>query len=241
MSKLVWGAVAAALVAHAAPALAAITPARTALLPQLSGIGRPTHIALTFDDGPDPRYTPEVLATLDTLGMRATFFLLGTMVADNPRLAREIVAAGHEVALHGYDHRLLLRRGPNATFHDLAHGRELIEDVTGVRPTWWRPPYGVLTGPALSAARRLRLTPVLWTAWARDWTATTTPATVVRTVERGLRPGATVLLHDSDCTSALGSSRATVDALPELVQNLRERGFDVGPLREHGLLAGASW
>ncbi|HEY7177199.1 MAG TPA: polysaccharide deacetylase family protein, partial [Micromonosporaceae bacterium] len=97
--------------------------------------------------------------------------------------------------------------------------------------------YGILTGPSLIAARRLGLTPVLWTAWGRDWTAATTPESVARTIRRGLRPGGTILLHDSDCTSAPGSSAATVAVLPDLVRQVRARGFDIGPLREHGLVA----
>lgn len=236
MSRAGAGVLAAAgILAHASPALTSITPMRTAMLPSLSGIGNPKHVALTFDDGPDPEYTPEVLARLDEFGVRATFFMLGMMAARYPELAREVVEAGHEIALHGYQHRLLLRRGPRATHHDLEHGRRIIEDATGTAVRWWRPPYGVLTGPSLASARRMRLTPVLWTAWGRDWTTTATPQSVLRTVRSGLRPGATILLHDSDCTSAAGSSRAMLGALPDLVRRLLDAGYAVGPLREHGI------
>ncbi len=221
--------------AHAGPALASIGPLRARIAPSLAGIGDASHIALTFDDGPDPQYTPRLLRLLDELRVSATFFLLGKMLCRSPELAREIHLAGHEIGLHGYNHRPLLIRGPRSTFDDLARGRDLVEEVTGVRVERWRPPYGVLTGAALASARSLRLRPVLWTAWGRDWTRSATAASVLATVEAGLRPGGTILLHDSDCTSAPGSSAATLAALPELVARSRARGLAVGPLRAHGL------
>jgi peptidoglycan/xylan/chitin deacetylase (PgdA/CDA1 family) len=87
----------------------------------------------------------------------------------------------------------------------------------------------------LSAAASLGLTPVLWTAWGCDWTAGATPASVLRTVRGSLAGGGTVLLHDSDCTSAPDSWRATLGALPELIDGVRDAGLAFGPLREHGL------
>jgi peptidoglycan/xylan/chitin deacetylase (PgdA/CDA1 family) len=237
-----WGAAAVALLgAHAGVGLTGIGPLRSTLTPTLSGIGRSGHVALTFDDGPDPAYTPAVLDTLDSLGVHATFFCLGSMAAAHPELAGDLIASGHEVGVHGYDHRLALRRGPRASLIDLTRARDVVEAATKTPVRWWRPPYGVLTGGGLLAARRLRLRPVLWTAWARDWTSTATATSVLQTVRRGLRPGATVLLHDSDCTSADGSSAATLAALPDLVRYIRSQGFEVGPLREHGIPGYSSW
>jgi peptidoglycan-N-acetylglucosamine deacetylase len=220
---------------QAAPAVTSIPPLRQMAWPGLAGIGDPGHIALTFDDGPDHLYTPALLRILDALDVRATFFLLGSMLSRRPAIGRDLVAAGHEVALHGWEHRLLLKRGPAATMDDLSRGRDLIEAVTGVAVRWWRPPYGVLTGSALFAAGRLGLTPVLWTSWGRDWTARATADSVLKSVQRTLRPGGTVLLHDSDCTSAPGSSRATLAAVPTLVRRVRAGGLHIGPLGEHGI------
>jgi hypothetical protein len=87
----------------------------------------------------------------------------------------------------------------------------------------------------VSAARRLGLRPVLWTAWGEDWTARATPETVSRTVLADLGPGSTILLHDSDVTSVPGSWRATLGAVPRIVEACRERGLRPGPLAEHGL------
>jgi peptidoglycan/xylan/chitin deacetylase (PgdA/CDA1 family) len=221
--------------AQALPALTSLAFVRRATMPGLSGIGHRDHVALTFDDGPDPEYTPALLALLDDLRVTATFFLLGRMLAANPRLGKDLVAAGHEVGLHGWDHRVLMGRSPWSTDRDLVRGRDLIEDVTGQQVRWWRPPYGVLTSTSLASAYRLGLTPVLWTAWGKDWTSDCTAASVRATVARDLRPGGTILLHDSDCTSAAGSSRATLAAVPELIADIRARRLSVGPLREHGI------
>ncbi len=224
----------AALAWHAAPALTAIGRMRQRYLPALAGVGSPDHVALTFDDGPHPLSTPRFLDVLDRLGVRATFFLLGRWAARTPGLVREIVAAGHEVGLHGYDHRCLLARGPHGTRADLTRGRDLIGELTGQPVRWYRPPYGVLTGAALDSSHRLGLTPVLWTAWGEDWIPRATPDSVYRTVLSDLAGGGTVLLHDSDVTSTPGSWRATLGAVPALVAACRERGLDVGPLAAHG-------
>src|SRR5262249_38833509 len=157
----------------------------------------------------------------------------GRMLEAAPSLGRELAEAGHEIAVHGWEHRCMLLRGPAATYDDLARAMECIVTVTGTVPRWYRPPYGVLSASALRAARRLGLTPVLWTNWGRDWTRSATPASVLATVTRDLDGGGTVLLHDSDCTSAPESWRNTLGALPPLLDEISERGLSVGPLRDH--------
>jgi peptidoglycan/xylan/chitin deacetylase (PgdA/CDA1 family) len=142
-------------VAHAGPGLTGLGPVRRAAFRRLAGEGNPRHVALTFDDGPDPAATPDVARLLGERGVRATFFLLGQMVAKAPGLAADLAAAGHEIGVHGWEHRYLTLRGPRATLDDIRRATDLIEAVTGTRPRLYRPPYGVLTGGALFAARRL--------------------------------------------------------------------------------------
>ncbi|MER6983196.1 polysaccharide deacetylase family protein [Streptomyces carpinensis] len=218
---------------HAAPVISTFGPLRNTAMPRLSGQGRPDHIALTFDDGPDHLSTPHFLDFLQARGMRATFFLLGSMLVRSPGLAKEMAAAGHEIAVHGWHHRPLLVRGPRATYDDLARARDAVADVTGRPPALFRPPYGVMTTAAHLACRRLGLAPVLWTCWGEDWRRRATPRSVTDTVLRDLRGGGTILLHDSDCTSATGSWRTTLRALPHVLDACRTHGWQVGPLREH--------
>jgi peptidoglycan-N-acetylglucosamine deacetylase len=228
-------AVAGLAVAHAGPGITGLGPMRRIAFSRLAGQGDAGHVALTFDDGPDPESTPEFARVLAERGVRATFFMLGSMVVKAPGLAAELAAAGHEIGVHGFDHRYLPLRGPRATRSDLARATDVIAEATGTRPTLFRPPYGVLTGPALLTARELGLTPVLWGSWGREWTPGASPASVFRTLVGGLDGGVTVLLHDSGCTSPPGAWQAGLGALPLLLDECDRRGLRVGPVAEHGL------
>jgi peptidoglycan-N-acetylglucosamine deacetylase len=221
--------------AHAGPGVTALAPVRRRFFPRLSGQGRADHVAVTFDDGPDPAWTPAFLEVLATWRVRATFFMLGAMAAAAPGLAAEIAAAGHEVAVHGWAHQYTVLRGPRAVADDLARARDAVAAAAGAQPRFYRPPYGVLSAGALGAARRLGLTPVLWTCWGREWTPGATPRSVWATLGGDLAGGATVLLHDSDCTSPPGSAAAALGALPLLLEECAIRKLVAGPLAEHGL------
>jgi peptidoglycan-N-acetylglucosamine deacetylase len=222
-------------VAQAGPGITGLGPARKRVFRKLAGQGDPGHVALTFDDGPDPESTPEFAAVLADRGVRATFFMLGSMVARSPGLAAEIASAGHEVGVHGFDHRYLPARGPQSVRRDLTRATELITDVTGIRPRYFRPPYGVLSGPGLLIARELGLQPVLWQAWGREWTRGATEQSVLHTLVSGLDGGVTVLLHDSGCTSPPGSWQAALGALPALLDECERRHLSVGPVGDHGI------
>jgi peptidoglycan/xylan/chitin deacetylase (PgdA/CDA1 family) len=226
---------AAALAVHVIPIVTCILPLRRRLFPALSGVGSEGHLALTFDDGPDPKSTPAFLQALDDFGWKATFFMIGPMVRANPGLAAEVAAAGHEVAVHGDRHRSHLYRSLPDVSDDIRRCQDTIVQATGQSPLWLRPPYGELATSTLIVGRKQGLRTVLWTAWGRDWRDTTTPASVVDDVADTLTPGATVLLHDSDCTSAPESWRATHAALPALAELFAAHGLKPGRLADHGV------
>ena len=189
-----------ALAAWCGPAAAPVFPPLAALfhIPLRLAGGR--GIALTFDDGPHPRGTPAVLEELARRGVRATFFLVGQQVERRPALAAEIAAAGHEVAIHGYRHRLLLRRSPRELAADFDRAAALIGEASGVASGVYRPPYGIFSLAGLELARR-RWQPLLWSRWGRDWERRATPRRLPR-APHALSPAARSCCSTTPTTTA---------------------------------------
>lgn len=185
-------------------------------LPQLDGV------ALTFDDGPDPRTTPLVLAELARAQATATFFLVGEQVERFAELAAEIAAAGHEIGLHGYRHLPTVLRTPRGLGADLDRAEMVIAEATGRMPVFYRPPFGVFSTAALISARRRGWTPLLWSCWGREWEPGATAETVARRATRSLTAGDVVLLHDASHYGLPGFAAAAVKALPAILETLSQ-------------------
>jgi peptidoglycan/xylan/chitin deacetylase (PgdA/CDA1 family) len=217
---------------HTVPSSVAFSPVGPFVTPRLRGIGRPGHVALTFDDGPDPVGTEPIMAVLAQLGWQATFFVLADMVRRSPGLVAELVAAGHDVGVHASEHRSHRHMTPRRIRDDVRRAHATIVDA-GAVPEFYRPPHGALSPEGLVTARRLGMRTVLWTAWGRDWRAEATTRSVCDDVAAGRLDGGTVLLHDSDCASAAGSWRTTLAALPRLADLFTVHDLSVGPLRDH--------
>jgi peptidoglycan-N-acetylglucosamine deacetylase len=181
-------------------------------------------VALTFDDGPHPEGTPAVLEALAAAGATATFFLVGEQVERFPGVAGEIAAAGHEIGIHGYIHRLLLRRRVASLASDLDRAYDAIATATGHEPVLYRPPYGVFSSGALRHVRRRGWQELLWSTWGRDWESRATPELIAQRALRGIRGGDVVLLHDADHYSAPDSWRKTVAALPLIIAGVGALG-----------------
>ena len=189
------------------------------------------RVALTFDDGPDPDATPAVLDALDEAGITATFFIVGEQAAAHPRLAREVANRGHEIGLHGYEHREHSELSPREARDDLARGLGALEVTTGRRPGLFRPPYGRFSEDSFEACGHLKLEPVLWSAWGMDWEPLP-PERIADLVMRDLDPGAIVVLHDSARYAPRGDAAATAATVPLLAAAAAERGLAFGPLSE---------
>jgi peptidoglycan/xylan/chitin deacetylase (PgdA/CDA1 family) len=199
------------------------------------GIERRTDrnvVALTFDDGPHPQGTPATLEALARRGATATFFLVGEQVDRHPGVARAIVEAGHEVAVHGYRHTLLLRRRADALAADFDRAFASIESATGVAPALYRPPYGVFSERGLRLAQARGWRPLLWSRWGRDWERRATAESIARRASRDLCPGDVVLLHDSDAYSSADSWRSTVAALPSLLDAIAALGVEASAVSQ---------
>ena len=190
------------------------------------------EIALTFDDGPDPDLAPRFTDALDSFP--ATFFWQGGRVRAHGAAVAATVAAGHEIACHGDDHRTLARLGPDATVGTLRRARDAIAEAAGRPPAFYRPAYGVWNGTAWAMAPRLGMRRTLWSKWAWDWHARTTTPQIVDRILAGARPGAILLLHDAD--GAPGATERTLAALPEILDGLTARGLT--PVTLSRLVAG---
>ena len=182
------------------------------------------EVALTFDDGPHPEYTRKVLDLLDRAHAKATFFVIANKVEMHPDVAKEIVARGHALGIHGYDHdRFMTLRSATKIVKDLAHAIDVIEQVTGVRPWMFRPPVGLMSPRIGEAAKKLDLEIVVWSVRGRDGVARANANKVAARVATRVRPGAIVLLHDA----AEHDDRvpAGVVALPRVLDAIAAKGL----------------
>jgi peptidoglycan/xylan/chitin deacetylase (PgdA/CDA1 family) len=234
IGPLAGASLAAAVAAHAVPALAPVVPVIGDALPLLLRQDGAEGIALTFDDGPHPQGTPAILETLREAGAVATFFLAGEQVARRPALAAEIVAAGHRVELHCYRHRNQLRLSPRQLLDDAERGRAAIEEASGQAIADYRPPYGIFSAVGLRAVRARGWRPVLWSQWGRDWDRRATPGSIARRSSASAKAGDILLLHDADYYSAPGSWVRTAAALPTILEELEARGLKSMLLRRGG-------
>ena len=166
--------------------------------PLLGGDGSRPLVAITFDDGPDPEATREIMKLLEEGGHRGTFFVIGERALAQSELVREIAERGHALGNHSYFHSYLTPfRSARRLAAELDEAGAVMAAAAGIRPRWFRPPVGLLSPPVAEAACRAGLEVVGWTSTARDgWASTTVEAAVAR-LERGLRPGAILVLHDA--------------------------------------------
>lgn len=175
--------------------------------------GSPTdnRVYLTFDDGPDPVFTPRILDVLAQRGARACFFVLGSACARFPHLVRDAAAAGHDIGVHGYTHDhpwLQCTAGARAQIRDSV---ALVADLIGARPRLFRPPYGRLRPAMLAEARQQGLETILWSRSAMDWGRWGRPEKISARLLR-TAPGDILLMHDA--TREQNRCSATLEVLP---------------------------
>jgi peptidoglycan/xylan/chitin deacetylase (PgdA/CDA1 family) len=207
------------------------------------------HVVLTFDDGPEPSGTDRVLPALADAGASATFFVLLTRVRRYPGLLAEVVAAGHEIALHGVDHRALPTLPPDEVARLIRSGKAELEDTVGAPVRWFRPPYGRQTVRNWRAALAADLLPVLWGPTTWDWKDVSHEERVAKSMT-GVAPGKIVLAHDGFAGAADGACDGpppTVDR-GELVRSVLDgyaaRGLQarsLGTALETGSLVRETW
>lgn len=188
--------------------------------------GSPPSIALTFDDGPLPEWTPRVLAALAEHEVPATFFVKGVNVRDHGAIHRD--SQEHEIANHTWDHPDLTRLPYAAVTEQIRRCTEVIEDTYGRSPRFFRPPYGHLGGSTVLAAAEAGLPLVLWSMQFREADFQESPDGIIDAVTRQAHAGAIVLGHDCGTSTRL----IAIDRLSAIIAALKDRGFRFATLSQ---------
>lgn len=217
-----------------AAAYAILNPRSQLCGPVLVAPESPSQIALTFDDGPNPSATPQLLEVLARHKVRATFFLIGRYVLAEPALTREIAAAGHIIGNHTMTHPWLPRHSARRIREELTACNRAIEDTLGLPVTLFRPPHGARRPAVLRIARELGLTTVQWNVIAGDWNPLP-PETLLARIERGIarnrrhNRGTNLVLHDGGQHDPRAPRLPTVQAVELLLARLAATSTFVTP------------
>lgn len=175
-------------------------------------------VAITIDDGPHPKTTPEILEVLKEKGVKATFFVLGDKVEKSPALLVQEVADGHEIGNHGYSHKYLARISTDKIEPEIDRADEIISKIAPA-PTLFRPPGGEYNHTVLEVAGRHHYTVILWSIDTNDWRSP--PVTsVVEEVLKNIKPGSIILFHDGNYPLP------TAKALDIIIDRLKQQGYE---------------
>ncbi|MEH1906982.1 MAG: polysaccharide deacetylase family protein [Nostoc sp.] len=180
----------------------------------------PEHkvIALTFDDGPWPESTAQVLDILKQNQIKGTFFLIGQNVKNYPGLVKREIAEGHVIGNHTWHHWYQFLN-PQAAAYEIDHTADLIYQVTGIKTNLFRPPGGIMHNGVADYARNSKYAIILWSSDSADYSRPAVPK-LINNVFRKAKPGGIVLMHDGG-----GNRSKTVQALPEIIANFRKQGY----------------
>lgn len=172
------------------------------------------EVALTFDDAPSP-FTKAVLEILDDYKISATFFLVGSQVEKSPEIARQIVAAGHEIGNHSFSHRWSSDDSVEALIEDIKRAEEAIYRATGQMPLYFRPPGGMVNDKVKKACGQTGYSILLWWVDSRDWLLN--EEEILETVKKEVKDGAIILFHNLT---------TTVKVLPQVIEDLKRAGYE---------------
>jgi peptidoglycan/xylan/chitin deacetylase (PgdA/CDA1 family) len=176
------------------------------------------RVALTFDDGPHPGYTPKFLALLAEKNVKATFFLLGPNVQKQPDVVRDMAVAGHEVANHSWSHPILSKLPPEKIRNEIERTSQEIAQASGAQVRFLRPPYGSANKKVQDMCDSLGLRIVCWSIDTDDWRKTTTKEKMIETIKKNVHDGSIILMHDR--------SDKTYETTAEIIDALRGQGYE---------------
>ena len=183
-------------------------------------------VALTFDDGPSPVWTPKILDELKKTGIKATFFMIGEHVEKYPDVARRVAEEGHEIGNHTIDHHVLVYYKMDELEKEIKDNEKIIKTITGQTTRYFRPPKAWLTAKEKKKIREMGYKTVLWTLNSKDW-VTFDDKYIIRYILNHIKPGDIILFHDSGgvFTAEGGNRNETVKTIAQLTQKLKEKGY----------------
>lgn len=181
-------------------------------------------VALTFDDGPHPMYTSEILEILKKHDVKATFFVIGYNVRLYPELVKKIKSDGHEIANHSYSHEAYSQMNDEDVLVDLARSQKELKNILGEYPSYFRPPYGRLKSSQVNLVSPYFKKIVTWSLDPKDWEENAKSGTILVTILKEIKPGDIVLLHSD--------KSETVNMLPALLENLLHRGMQFATISD---------
>jgi peptidoglycan-N-acetylglucosamine deacetylase len=203
-----------------------VRPAQDMVITRTRPTPKDKLVALTFDDGPWPGQTDKILKILRHEGVHATFFMLGVRVKIAPKLAKQVADDGNLIGSHSLGHRLLTKAKAKEIKRQIVGGTSAIKKATGVKATWFRPPYGAINERVWKQTRNLHLRVAMWDVDTMDWSAPGVKK-IVKTAQTRTRKGSIILMHDGG-----GTRTQTIKALPKIIRSLKKRGFIFVTMRE---------
>jgi peptidoglycan/xylan/chitin deacetylase (PgdA/CDA1 family) len=220
------GAAAGLALATGGCAYAALWPASRIFGKSFIAPCHPGELALTFDDGPNPAWTPRLLDVLANYGVRATFFMVGSHAQSEPALVRRVVAAGHLIGNHTWSHPNLALTGATRVEEQLVRTSETLQQITSKPVRFFRPPFGARRPIVLRIARKLGMTPVLWNVMTSDWSnpsADSIASHLIHSIDRVERSGsaANVVLHDGSHLDRAAWRAPSLNAVSQLAQRYK--------------------
>lgn len=178
-------------------------------------------VALTFDDGPWPGQTEQILGLLAERRCPATFFMIGQQVERWPGIAQAVARAGQPIGNHTYSHRRMDTAPADVVEWEIVHTTHIIQDVTATHPYWFRPPGGNFSQQVYLSVEQSVARPVLWTVDPQDWDSAMGTDQIIGNVLSTTRPNAVICLHDGG-----GDRTRTIAALPAIIDGLRAQGYE---------------
>lgn len=190
-------------------------------------------VALTFDDGPSPVWTPRILDELKKNNIPATFFMIGHHVQKYPQVAKRVVKEGHTIGNHGYAHSVVLYYTPEEIEEEIKYTEHVIREITGETTQYFRPPKAWINTKIKEKIKSLGYKTILWSLNSKDWVSFN-HRWISQFISRNIRNGDILLFHDSGniWTTEGGDRLQTVKSIPLLAKSLRKKGFEFVSIKD---------